>query len=247
MGLFSGIGNAFKGVASKIGGSFSDAVSGGVGDFVSAGFGAGTDAVFGKGPDYESQQKAIRWRVADAKAAGVHPLFALGASIGASPPITGGSSYGPSAGSRSPQVDQDLRAAQLEQVRAQTRQANAAAAADFALAQARASEVKRNEVVSNVRQDLQFVVPRPRRKPEVLGTSHPRHALLPSGHVISLPRGLTGQEGEDLFSDIGGNIVGLHYGLATILENLGVDPAWIDWPVYNTRQERPKPRRKFPR
>lgn len=58
-------------------------------------FKAATD-VFGMSEDYKArkqadkqfksnQREAIQWRVKDAKAAGIHPLFALGASVGSSP------------------------------------------------------------------------------------------------------------------------------------------------------------------
>lgn len=39
-------------------------------------------------------KEAVQWRVADAKKAGVHPLFALGASVGASPTISTSSQTG---------------------------------------------------------------------------------------------------------------------------------------------------------
>lgn len=43
----------------------------------------------------ESMQNGIRWRVADAKAAGLHPLFALGANLPTPSPIVLGDQLGP--------------------------------------------------------------------------------------------------------------------------------------------------------
>jgi len=43
----------------------------------------------------EFAQMGIRWRVADAKAAGIHPLYALGSSGASAAPISVGDSYGP--------------------------------------------------------------------------------------------------------------------------------------------------------
>ncbi len=48
-------------------------------------------------PDWTAHQEGIRWRVADAKAAGVHPLAALGANI-AQPVVSGQSVTGSGTG-----------------------------------------------------------------------------------------------------------------------------------------------------
>lgn len=52
----------------------------------------------------EFAQMGIRWRVADAKAAGIHPLYALGSSGASAAPISVGDSYGPALA----QAGQDL-------------------------------------------------------------------------------------------------------------------------------------------
>lgn len=84
MGLFSKVGKAITG---GITGGIKSAAS----SFIGAAAGKGADALFGSADPYNKHlQRGIQWRVADAKAAGVHPLFALGASIG-SPIGTSGS------------------------------------------------------------------------------------------------------------------------------------------------------------
>lgn len=88
--------------------------------------------------------QGIRMRVEDAKAAGLHPLFALGASVpGYSPsaqPLFNGAELGQNIGRAASQFSQDereLRAAQLRAI-------NAGAMKDEALAAAAASEMARN-------------------------------------------------------------------------------------------------------
>lgn len=79
MGLFGSIGSAIGGIAS------------GIGSIIGAGQ-SGANAAAINQANYEHQkefaQNGIRWKVADAKAAGLHPLAALGAQT---------SSYTPSA------------------------------------------------------------------------------------------------------------------------------------------------------
>lgn len=70
MGLFGSIGSAIGGIAS------------GIGSIIGAGQ-SGANAAAINQANYEHQkefaQNGIRWKVADAKAAGLHPLAALGA------------------------------------------------------------------------------------------------------------------------------------------------------------------------
>lgn len=60
-------------------------------------------------------QNAIQWRVNDAKAAGIHPLYALGAQVSAGPPIgTGSEGLGSSLGSIGRAIDDRNRPGMTE-------------------------------------------------------------------------------------------------------------------------------------
>ncbi len=107
--------------------------------------------------DYERSKVAIQNRVKDARAAGVHPLFALGAtsgSVGGTPFIPGQSTSGSALGEGIAQVSRDVAgamrskaatAARQPLVQAQIRSANASAARDEASAMEIASRTKRAE------------------------------------------------------------------------------------------------------
>lgn len=143
---------AAKGIASAVGG------------FVSKfgpsllNFGAN---LFGGGGDRSNLERhAILRRVRDANEAGIHPLFALGASVGASPTFSTGSSLGDGlrAGAelfrdiRSQEeaktaagIDAEERALTRRLVEAQIRGANASAARDEVAAQVALSEAALQE------------------------------------------------------------------------------------------------------
>lgn len=95
----------------------------------------------------EFAQSGIRWKVADAKAAGLHPLYALGGSTAlySPPPITTG--LGDALSSMGQNLSRSVQAQESELERevrlAQIRQANAAAEKDLALAAATWSEDSR--------------------------------------------------------------------------------------------------------
>lgn len=98
----------------------------------------------------EFAQHGVSWRVADAKAAGLHPLFALsGSGATYSPsaqPVFNGAELGQNlsraASAFSSPTDQELKKAQLEAVQAATTR-------DYAQASVFASEAKRLEQQSN--------------------------------------------------------------------------------------------------
>lgn len=83
MGLFDGaIGGAIGAVGSLIGGGISASQS-------------GANAKRNYEAQKEFAQNGIRWRVEDAKRAGIHPLYALGASTASFSPVQGyGGDYG---------------------------------------------------------------------------------------------------------------------------------------------------------
>lgn len=101
--------------------------------------------------------ESIQRRVADAQKAGVHPLFALGASVGASPTNVVGSGVGDALGNIGAAIDRKIRskgekasaAAEADRVdkltAAQINQANAAAGRDAAEAALLASQQRRLE------------------------------------------------------------------------------------------------------
>lgn len=95
--------------------------------------------------------ESIQRRVADARAAGIHPLYALGASVGASPTMSaGGSSTGGAVGegiAEAGRAASGYAAAKLgrEVASAQMLQARASAARDEAEAQLALSRAKRLE------------------------------------------------------------------------------------------------------
>jgi len=83
----------------------------------------------------EFAQMGIRWKVADAKAAGIHPLYALGASTHSFSPVSVG---GPDWGGILGQAGQDISRAYSSTRTQQERQDLGA----FALAQERASDLR---------------------------------------------------------------------------------------------------------
>lgn len=99
----------------------------------------------------QQMNESIQRRVADARAAGVHPLFALGASVGASPTITAGQyGSGSAVGDALQGVGGAIKgysaAKGLQRMQAaQIRSAEASAARDEAEAQLALSNAKRVE------------------------------------------------------------------------------------------------------
>ena len=98
-----------------------------------------------------TMDESIRRRVADAKAAGLHPLFALGGSAGASPTasIPGQSPTGSFLGEGIAQAGQALRRALDPLTLAQVKQADSAANRNEAEAALLRSQAKRAEIDAN--------------------------------------------------------------------------------------------------
>lgn len=116
--------------------------------------GAGVDYVIDKDQakknaklQKEFAKNQIQWAVADAKKAGIHPLFALGSSINASPSFVSGQSP---AGSMIAEGLRGMRKAPADPTQAaQVRALNASAARDEAQAALTLSERKRLEQTVN--------------------------------------------------------------------------------------------------
>lgn len=97
MGIFSSIGNVLGGFLGPVGGLLGGAV-GGFFDDKSTNNQAKDQAVELSAADANLQrefaQQGVRWRVDDAKAAGIHPLAALGAQLHQASPVFAGSNPG---------------------------------------------------------------------------------------------------------------------------------------------------------
>lgn len=151
---------------------------------------------------FQREDTAIQRRVADAEAAGVHPLFALGASVGTSPvmAIGGGSSAGQSQGGGSGMDIPDRMAieshrAGLEESAARVRLYDAQAA-DFVAQAAKASRIGRDLQNANVQQDkvklmADQMTSAQSRDPSVsAGRQHPayrEYVITPYGLKMDLP------------------------------------------------------------
>lgn len=94
----------------------------------------------------EFAQKGIRWKVEDAKAAGLHPLAALGASTSSFAPVFQGDSLGQAIA----QSGQDIsRAQQATRTAQERREVEQAAAAQQAIANDRAGRVADSQIRLN--------------------------------------------------------------------------------------------------
>lgn len=162
MGLFSKVGKAITG-------GLTGGIKKGVSSFLGQAAGVGADKLFGSADPYNKHlQRGIQWRVADAKAAGVHPLFALGASIGSpvgtsgsgvqsqvASEVSGGISHGFGAPARAKQAKMAEQTHGAALTESYTRAAANAAAArrDHAAALELNSRVARGTALANVKQD----------------------------------------------------------------------------------------------
>lgn len=172
---------------------------------------------------WQRDDRRITRTVADARNAGIHPLFALGGSIGsggasATAPIPPTGNYvGKALQAIKESRDNKTRLTQstlvdkalIDQSRASTRESNArAATAEWNLAN---SINKRQEVISNVTQDIDVTNPEPVRKllPEnkFVGPPRPRTTQQEWGGQSKIdPRVNTAQENEDIHGEIMGNL-----------------------------------------
>lgn len=159
----------FKKVGKSITGGITGGIKSGVSSLIGAAAGKGADALFGtSGPYTGHLKKGIQWRVEDAKRAGVHPLFALGASLGSpvgtSSPSVGDAvhdavgqgiqrGFGAPERQRQRQMQAEAHAASIEETYARAAAARSQAHRDFVLSQEALSNVSRAKGRANIKQD----------------------------------------------------------------------------------------------
>ncbi len=161
---------------------------------------------------YAREDTSIQRRVADAKAAGVHPLFALGASTGGGSPVQ---STGSAAGDAIQTLTRALPRkskgtglslvdhAAIAESEARTRSSDASTA----LRMFELSKLKRLQQFSNTQQDLDTVPPDPIVKPQsesgFVGPPRPRTITLADGTRVRQSSGIsTAQHIEDITGDV---------------------------------------------
>lgn len=98
----------------------------------------------------EFAQMGIRWKVADARAAGIHPLYALGASGASAAPISVGDSYGPALANAGQDISRAMQAGQDKEER------DASAATAFMLAKEQASDARVLRAASEQREQARL-------------------------------------------------------------------------------------------
>ena len=244
------------GIASAIGGALSGGSAGskfGLGNWGTAG-GAALGALGGfLGPSYDPDRgptkhdrepliKGIQWRVNDAKAAGLHPLYALGAPsfspaynthtgtsgnamVDGLNSVAGAISHHRErkAADRAAARTERLDRAQIAESQARARQANASAMRDLVAAQAASSELARAKIDVNARQDQStgagnvYVAPNEKLKPGGIVGGHERTLELagPGGEpvTVKLGPGVPAATIEDEWGGIWNELYGFTKGL----------------------------------
>lgn len=182
----------------------------------------------------EFAQHGIRWKVADAQAAGLHPLAALGAQVSSFSPVSVGSS-GDGGASHFAQAGQDIgraiKAAQTAEERA-ARDAETVRKLDVEK-KGLENGILRTELVSKIRRETEGLgpafpggrVPLPRPGPErtwsgdaisddkieqKASSDFPVKKLNVYGVPVEMPSWLSsGQDWEDALGEVGGSGMGL--------------------------------------
>ncbi len=167
---------------------------------------------------YAREDTSIQRRVADARAAGVHPLFALGASLpGGSAVQSTGSAAGDAIQSLTRAIPRKGKATGLSLVdhaaiaesEARTRSSDASTAVNvFKLSQLKRDSINQNGPNHG---DVSILEPEPVRKgpseSDFVGPPRPRLTILDDGTMIRQdPKISTGQELEDTHGEIMGNV-----------------------------------------
>ncbi|MEM2002475.1 MAG: hypothetical protein QXT77_07520 [Candidatus Methanomethylicaceae archaeon] len=173
-------------------------------------------------------QRAIRWRVADARKAGIHPLFALGAQTASFTPsiqpTTDGSGIANAASHIGNAFDR-RKAEKLEQETAAVAAAESAsrinannAQADFYRAQAESSRHMRGQQSALVTQDgaakaeSQIAPPAPAQSVDVAGS-----------RVLPRPGWSNAEDFETRYGELGGLAAGVVNTVVDTAHNLGYD------------------------
>lgn len=164
----------------KIGGAIGGAIAGGSALAPLGGKAAAGGAIAGAlgsilspspGVDHEYAKNFVRWRVKDAKKAGIHPLYALGAPAVGSSATVGAGGDGildglRDVGTAAHRIEQrelqkqasqraDAQAdAEIAESRARARAADAQAYRDFVTTSMQASTLQRTAAKANVKQDI---------------------------------------------------------------------------------------------
>lgn len=153
---------------------------------------------------YEFARNGLSWRVADAKAAGLHPLAALGSQINSASPsgipgqFGGGSAKSDGMRAAAQQISQIMAEKEETQSRTELNRAQA----DLLKQQAEDSKMARAVQLSNAVQDGDAVhkLVEPQRTPKLMVGGVP---------IKTFPGGSDAQTFEDRYGELGGSVLGL--------------------------------------
>ena len=154
-------------------------------------------------------QNGIRWKVEDAKRAGIHPLYALGAPTMSYSPVATGD-YGVS------QASQDIGRA-IDATRTAPERDDARLTALHALALERGkleNDSLRLDLASKTARLAQQTGPAMPGGPRVVDGQGDAIIFADGTRVPSIPGVSTAQQGEDRWGEIGGELVGAYLGVS---------------------------------
>lgn len=182
----------------------------------------------------EFAQQGIRWKVADAKAAGIHPLYALGAnthsfapfSVGADPLAAGIAGMGQSIGDLIRGTTADEQQERLNELRIEGEELN------NMQKQVELEQMRKKDVSSNPMPDGTAAAPEVSSgKLEVVGTSPKQPIVVDrSGPKVTLPGDvnidttsgrLQQQTVEDMYGGVIGELYGSGWAFNDIVKHLG--------------------------
>lgn len=150
-------------------------------------------------------QNGIRWKVEDAKRAGIHPLYALGAPTMSYSPVATGD-YGVS------QAGQDIGRA-IDQTRTQPERADARFQALALENQQLQNDSLRMDIASKTARLAQQTGPALPGGPRAVDGQGDAIITADGTRIPSIPGVSTAQQAEDRWGEIGGEFVGSYLGL----------------------------------